>query len=169
MSLINGVFKPFLDSFVIIFIDDILVYSKSKEEHADHLHIILGVLGKHKLYENFSKAQQLLSTVCEIFCFYPYAFDRADLKGGKDFIIYCDASHSSLGVVLMQDNNFIAYASWQLKVNERNYLTHDLELATVVFALKIWRHYLYGVKCEVFTGHRSLQDVFTQKDLNLRQ
>ena len=69
----------------------------------------------------------------------------------------------------MQEKSVIAYASRQLKVHERNYPTHDLELAAVVFALKQWRHYLYGVKCEVYTNHRSLQYVFTQKDLNLRQ
>ncbi|WMV57246.1 hypothetical protein MTR67_050631, partial [Solanum verrucosum] len=112
MSLMNRVFKPFLDLFAIVFIDDILVYSKSEEEHADHLRIVLSVLGKQRLY---------------------------------------------------------VYASHQLKVHEKNYPTHDLELAAVVFALKIWRHYLYGVKYEVFTDHHSLQHVFTQKDLNLRQ
>ena len=69
----------------------------------------------------------------------------------------------------MQEKNVIAYDSRQLKVNERIYPTHDLELAAVVFALKQWRHYLYGVKCEVYTDHRSLQYVFTQRDLNLRQ
>ena len=69
----------------------------------------------------------------------------------------------------MQEKNVIAYASRQLKVHEHKYPTHDLELAAVVFALKQWRHYLYGVKCEVYTDHRSLQYVFTQKDLNLRQ
>ena len=69
----------------------------------------------------------------------------------------------------MQEKNVIAYASRQLKVHERNYPTHDLELAALVFALKQWRHYLYGVKCEVYTDHRSLQYVFTQKGLNLRQ
>ena len=69
----------------------------------------------------------------------------------------------------MQDKNVIADAPRQLKVHERNYSTHVLELATIVFALKILRHYLYGVKCEVFTNHRSLQHVFTQKDLNFRQ
>ncbi|WMV58591.1 hypothetical protein MTR67_051976 [Solanum verrucosum] len=86
----------------------------------------------------------------------------------KYFIIYCDGPHSSLGAVLIQDKNVIAYASRQLKVHESNYPTHDLELVAVVFALKIWWHYLYGVKGEVFTDHRSLQHVFTQKDLNLR-
>ena len=88
---------------------------------------------------------------------------------GKNFIVYYDASYSCLGAVLMQEKNVIAYASRQLKVHERNYSTHDLELVAVVFALKQWRHYLYGVKCEVFTDHRSLQYVFTQKDLKLRQ
>ena len=80
---------------------------------------------------------------------------------GKNFIVYCDASCSSLGAVIMQGNNVISYASRQLKVHERNYPTHELELAAVVFALKQWRHYLYGVKCEVYTDHRSLQYVFT--------
>ena len=80
---------------------------------------------------------------------------------GKNFIIYCDASYSDLGAMLMQEKNVIAYASRQLKVHERNYPTHDLELAAVVFALKQWRHYLYGVKCEVYTHHHSLQLVFT--------
>ena len=88
---------------------------------------------------------------------------------GKNFIVHCDASYSGLGAVLMQERNVIAYASRQLKVHELNYLTHYLELAAVVFALKQWRHYLYGVKCEVYTDHRSLQCVFTQKDWNLRQ
>ena len=74
---------------------------------------------------------------------------------GKNFIVYCDASYSGLGEVVMQEKNIFAYASRQLKVHERNYPTHDLELAAVVFALKQWRHYLYGVKCEVYTDHRS--------------
>ncbi|WMV46842.1 hypothetical protein MTR67_040227, partial [Solanum verrucosum] len=88
---------------------------------------------------------------------------------GKDFIVYCDASHFGLGAVLMQDKNVIPYASRQLKVYERNYPTHDLKLAVVVFASKIWRPNLYDVKCEACTNHRSLKHVFTQKDLNLRQ
>ena len=69
----------------------------------------------------------------------------------------------------MQDKNVITYGSHQLKVHERNYPTRDLELAVVVFALKIWPHYIYGVKCEEFTYHSSLQHVFTRKDLNPRQ
>ena len=75
---------------------------------------------------------------------------------GNNFIVYCYASYSSLGAVLMQEKNVIACASRQLKVHERSYPTHDMELAAVVFALKKWRHYLYGVKCEVYTDHRSL-------------
>ena len=88
-------------------------------------------------------------------------------QGTKGFMVYCDASRVGLGCVLMQNGKVIAYASMQLKVHERNYPTHDLELATVVFALKIWRHYLYGVHVYVFTDHKSLQYVFTQNELNL--
>ena len=93
--------------------------------------------------------------------FVDYCTNSHLAHGGKNFIVYCDASYSGLGAVLMQEKNVIAYASRQLKVHERNYPIHDLELAAVVFALKQWRHYLYGVKCEVYTDHRSLQYVFT--------
>lgn len=88
---------------------------------------------------------------------------------GEGFVVYCDASRIGLGCVLMQKGRVIAYASGKLKVHEKNYLIHDLELATVVFGLKVWRHYLYGVHCEVFMNHRSLQYIFNQRDLNLRQ
>ncbi|GJX82307.1 putative reverse transcriptase domain-containing protein [Tanacetum coccineum] len=90
-------------------------------------------------------------------------------EGSKDFIAYCDASKKGLGVVLMQREKVIAYASLQLKIHEKNYMTHDLELGAVVFALKIWRHYLYGTKCTVFTDHKSLQHILNQKELNMRQ
>ncbi|GJX60695.1 putative reverse transcriptase domain-containing protein [Tanacetum coccineum] len=87
-------------------------------------------------------------------------------KENDDFVVYCDASHQGLGAVLMQRENVIAYASRQLKPNEENYTTHDLELGAVVFALKIWRHYLYDTKCTVFTDHKSLQHILDQKKLN---
>ncbi|GKC06827.1 putative reverse transcriptase domain-containing protein, partial [Tanacetum coccineum] len=90
-------------------------------------------------------------------------------EGSKDFIAYCDASKKGLGAVLIQREKVIAYASRQLKIHEKNYTTHDLELGAVVFALKIWRHYLYGTKCTVFTDHKSLQHILNQKELNLRQ
>ncbi|KAM2369065.1 hypothetical protein ACFXTH_046545 [Malus domestica] len=86
-----------------------------------------------------------------------------------DFEVYSDASLNGLGCVLMQQGRVIAYASRQLKPHEINYPTHDLELAAIIFALKIWRHYLYGEKCKIFTDHKSLQYHFTQRDLNLRQ
>ncbi|XP_070667348.1 uncharacterized protein [Malus domestica] len=86
-----------------------------------------------------------------------------------NFEIYSDASLNGLGCVLMQHNRVIAYASRQLKIHQRNYPTHDLELAAIVFALKIWRYYLYGEKCKIFTDYKSLQYLFTQHDLNLRQ
>ena len=88
---------------------------------------------------------------------------------GELFTIYCDASTVGLGCVLMQQGKVVAYASRQLKQHERNYPTHDLELAAVVFALKTWRHYLYGEKFEVYSDHKSLKYIFTQKDLNSRQ
>ncbi|GKA06609.1 putative reverse transcriptase domain-containing protein [Tanacetum coccineum] len=86
-----------------------------------------------------------------------------------DFIAYCDASIKGLGDLLMQRDKVIAYASRQLKIHEKNYTTHDLELGVVVFTLKIWRHYLYGTKCTVFTDHKSLQHILNQKELNMRQ
>ena len=86
-----------------------------------------------------------------------------------EFVIYSDASWNGLGCVLMQNGRVISYISRQLKPHERNYPTHDLELAAVVFALKMWRHYLYGNKCQIFTDHKSLKYVMTQKELNLRQ
>jgi hypothetical protein len=85
------------------------------------------------------------------------------------FIIYSDASKNSLGYVLMQSGTVIAYASRQLKPYEQNHPTHDLKLAAVVFALKIWRHYLYRKPCEVFTDHQNLKYLFTHKELNMRQ
>ncbi|GJX20833.1 putative reverse transcriptase domain-containing protein [Tanacetum coccineum] len=89
--------------------------------------------------------------------------------GAKKFIVYYDASHKGLADVLMQREKVIAYASRQLKIQKRNYTTHDLDLGAVVFALKIWRHYLYGTKCTVFTDHKSLQHILDQKELNMRQ
>ena len=90
-------------------------------------------------------------------------------SGSGEFVLYTDASKLGLGAVLMQHGRVIAYASRQLKIHEKNYPTHDLELAAVVFALKIWRHYLYGEKCQIFTDHKSLKYFFTQKELNMRQ
>ena len=88
---------------------------------------------------------------------------------GREYAMYSDASKIGLGCVLMQDGKVVSYASRQLKLHEQNYPTHDLELAAVVFALKIWRHYLYGEKCRIFTYHKSLKYLLTQKESNLRQ
>ncbi|GJW43630.1 putative reverse transcriptase domain-containing protein [Tanacetum coccineum] len=90
-------------------------------------------------------------------------------EGSGNFVVYYDASHKGLSAVLMQREKVIAYASRQLRVYEKNYTTHDLELGAVVFALKMWRHYLYGTKCVVFTDHKSLQHILNQKELNMRQ
>jgi hypothetical protein len=86
----------------------------------------------------------------------------------SNFVVYSDVSKKDLGYVLMQNENVIAYASHQLKLYQQNYPTHDLKLVTVVFALKIWRHYLYGERCEIYTDHKSLKYFFTQKELNMR-
>ncbi|GJX83690.1 putative nucleotidyltransferase, ribonuclease H [Tanacetum coccineum] len=90
-------------------------------------------------------------------------------EGTKNFVVYCNASHKGLGGVLMQKEKVIAYTSRQIKIYEKNYTTHDLLLGALVFALKIWRRYLYGTKCTVFTDHKSLQQILDQKELNMRQ
>ena len=91
------------------------------------------------------------------------------LSSDRSFVVYTDASLLGLGGVLIQTQRVVAYASCQLLIHERNYLTHDLELAAVVFALKVWRHYLYGVQFELFTDHKSLRYLFSQKELNQHQ
>ncbi|GJR76299.1 reverse transcriptase domain-containing protein [Tanacetum coccineum] len=247
MDLMNRVCKPYLDKFVIVFIDDILIYSKNKEEHGEHLKTILNLLRSEKLYAKFSKCDFWLDSVqflghvidssgvhvdpakieaiknwaapttpTEVRQFLglagyyrrfikefsliskpltkltqknkPYvwgddeeeAFQTLKRKlcsapilslpeGSEDFVVYCDASLKGFGAVLMQREKVIAYASRQLRKNEENYTTHDLELGAVVFALRLWRHYLYGTKCTVYTDHKSLQYILDQKELNMRQ
>ncbi|GKA13629.1 putative reverse transcriptase domain-containing protein, partial [Tanacetum coccineum] len=232
MDLMNRVCRPYLDKFLIVFIDDILIYSKTKEEHDVHLKLILELLKKEELYAKFSKCDFWLSKVqflghvidsegihvdpakiesikdwespktpTEIRQFLGLAgyyqrfiegfskiakpmtkltqksvkfnwgekeetaFQTLKQKlcsapilalpeGSENFIVYCDASHKGLGAVL---------------IHEKNYTTHDLELGAVVFALKMWRLYLYGTKCVVYTDHKSLQHILDQKELNMRQ
>ncbi|GJW69967.1 putative reverse transcriptase domain-containing protein [Tanacetum coccineum] len=167
MDLMNRVCKPYLDKFVIVFIDDILIYSKHKKEHEEHLKAILELVKKEELYAKFSKCEFWIpKTLKNKLCSVPIL---AIPQGAENFIVYCDASHKGLGAVLMQNEKVIAYASRQLKNHEKNYTTRDLELGTVVFALKIWRHYLCGTKCTVFTDHKSLQHILDQKELNRRQ
>ncbi|GKE23628.1 putative reverse transcriptase domain-containing protein [Tanacetum coccineum] len=178
MDLMNRVCKPYLDKFVIVFIDDILIYSRNEVEHANHLRIILELLKKEKLYAKFSKCDfwiRIVQFIEHLIDSQGTHVDPAKIEAVKnwkendDFVVCCDASHQGLGAVLMQKEKVIAYASRQLKPNEENYTTHDLELGAVVFALKIWRHYLYGTKCIVFTDHKSLQHILHQKELNMRQ
>ena len=90
-------------------------------------------------------------------------------SGTEEFAVYCDACKNGVGCVLTQKGTVIAYASRQLRQYERNYPTHDLELAAVVFALKMWQHYLYGIHCKILTDHKSLKYIFTQKEINMRQ
>ncbi|GAU51584.1 hypothetical protein TSUD_414280 [Trifolium subterraneum] len=219
MEYMNRIFHSFLDKFVVVFIDDILIHSKSEEEHKEHLRIALQVLKEKKLYAKLSKCEFWLEevsflghvissggiavdpakvdavmkwgtpeSVSEIRSFLGLAgyyrrfieefskmalpltlLTRKDQAFVWDEKLYCDASKLGLGGVLMQKGKVVAYASRQLKVHERNYPTHDLELAAVVFTLKVWRHYLYGSKFEVFSDHKSLKYLFDQKELNMRQ
>ena len=95
--------------------------------------------------------------------------DSLTSEGTKGYIVHYDTSRLGLGCVLVQHGKVVAYVSRQLKVHEMNYPNHDLDLEAVVFALKMWRHYLYGVHVDVYTDHKSLEYVFTQKELNLQQ
>ncbi|GKB27806.1 putative reverse transcriptase domain-containing protein [Tanacetum coccineum] len=153
MDLMNRVCKPYLDRFVIVFIDDILIYSKSKKEHEGYLKFILKLLKEEK--------------------FEGIHVDPAKIKSIKDWASPKTQTEIhqflGLGAVLMQKEKVIAYASHQLNVHERNYTTHNLELGAVVFALKIWRHYLYSTTYVVFTDHKSLQHILDHKELNMRQ
>ncbi|GJW11198.1 putative reverse transcriptase domain-containing protein [Tanacetum coccineum] len=213
MDLMNRVCKSYLDKFVIVFIDDVLIYSKNKEEHGEHLKTILNLLRSKNLYAKFSKCDFWLDSVQFLghvidsngvhvdpakieaiknwaapttptkvrqFLDEEEAFQTLKLKlysapilslpeGSEDFVVYCDASPKGFGAVLMQREKVIAYASRQLRKNEENYTTHDLELGAVVFALRLWRHYLYGTKCTVFTDHKSLQYILDQNELKMRQ
>ncbi|GJV86410.1 putative reverse transcriptase domain-containing protein [Tanacetum coccineum] len=192
MNLMNRVYRPYLDKFVIVFIDDILIYSKTQEEHVEHLRLVLGLLKREKLYAKFSKCEfwlrevqflrhvingneihvdpskieaiakslTILTQKCKTFDWgeeQELAFQTLKDKlcnapvlalpdGPEDFVVYCDASGIGLGCVLMQIGKGIANVRLALKIHEKNYTTHDLELGAVVFALKIWRHYLYGTK-----------------------
>ncbi|GKC97014.1 putative reverse transcriptase domain-containing protein [Tanacetum coccineum] len=194
MDLMNRVCKPYLDKFVIVFIDDILIYSESKEEHEVYLKLVLELLKKEKLFAKFSKCKFWLQevhflghvvnnngihvdpskielvknwkTLKDNLC---NALTLSLSDGLEDFVVYCDASNPRLECVLMQRGKVIAYASRQLKIHEKNYTTHDLELGAVVFALKTWRHYLWGTESVIYTDHKSLQHIFDQKELNMRQ
>ncbi|GJY28825.1 putative reverse transcriptase domain-containing protein [Tanacetum coccineum] len=176
MDIMNQACKPYLDKFVIVFIDDILIYSKNKKEHDEHLKAILELIKKEELYAKFSKCEFWIPKANKeeaTFLLIKQKVCSAPIlalpEGSEDFVVYCDALHKGLGVVLMQKGKVIAYASRQLKIHEKNCPTQDLELGSVVFALKIWRHYLYGTKCTVFTDHKSLQHILNQKELNMRQ
>nr|GFD15385.1 putative reverse transcriptase domain-containing protein [Tanacetum cinerariifolium] len=172
----NHVFHEYLDKFVIVFIDDILVYSKTREEYEDHLLTeVRSFLGLAVYYRRFVEGFSLLALPLtklmrkgEKF-FWNEEREKSfeELKrrlvsfpvltlpsGTGGYQIYSDASKKGLGCILMQHGKVIAYASRQLKPYEENYPTHNLELAAVVFALKIWRHYLYGETCDIFTDHK---------------
>nr|GEZ66710.1 putative reverse transcriptase domain-containing protein [Tanacetum cinerariifolium] len=145
-------------------------------EHEGHLKLILKLLKEEELYAKFSKCEFWLSKVQ----FLGYVIDSEGIHVDPakiEAIKYWESPKTpteirqflGLGAILMQKEKVIAYVSRQLKVYEKNYTTHDIELGAVVFALKMWRHYLYGTKCVVFTDHKSLQHILDQKELNMRQ
>ncbi|GJX10141.1 putative reverse transcriptase domain-containing protein [Tanacetum coccineum] len=150
----------YLDMFVIVFIDDILIYSKTTAAYQ----ILLKRIKRLEWGADGMKAFQRLKQKSYV-CLQIIAFPKVL----HDSFVYCDASLKGYGAVLMQWDKVIAYASRQLKTHEENYTTHDLELGAVVFALRLWRHYLYGTKCVVYTDHKSLQYILDQKELNMRQ
>jgi hypothetical protein len=246
MYLMNSVFMSDLDKFIVAFIDDILTYSKSKEEHVQQLWAILQWLWDHQLYAKFgkcafwlkevpflgyvistegiavdpSKVQEILdwkspklvTQICSFLGLAGYyrrfipnfskiakpmtqllekeakfkwspqceeafltlkkllttapVLAQPDIE--KPFDVYCDASGTGIGGVLMQDGRAIAYASRQLRRHEGHYPTHDLELLAVVHTLKVWRHYLLGNLVHIYTDHKSLKYLFTQPNLNMR-
>ncbi|KAL8091694.1 hypothetical protein AgCh_034089 [Apium graveolens] len=187
MDLMNGVFKKYLDKCVIVFIDDILIYLRIEVKHEEHLRIALAILREEQLFvQDFAKIATPLAQLTRKTEKFEWTekckniFQELNkrlvmapvlaLPDGKgDFVIYSDTSHMGLGYVLMQHGKVIAYALRQLKGYGIRYPTHDLELVEIVFALKIWRHYLYVEKCKIFTEHKSLKYIFTQKELNMRQ
>jgi hypothetical protein len=247
MNLMNKVFMEYLNQFMVVFINDILVYSQNEETHEDHLRLLIQKLRDNQLYAKFSKCDFWLKEVAFLGHIITHGGIKVDpgkiseilnwkqpkdvskirsflglagyyrrfiegfsklvkpitslLEKGKEFKwdeacqkcfeelkekltttpvlvmpdihkgfdLYCDASHLGLRCVLMKEGKVIAYASRKLRRHEKNYPTHDLELTTLVHALKIWRHYMIGNKCKIFTDHKSLKYIFTHKELNLRQ
>lgn len=166
-------------------VQDVLDWSQPK--NVSHIRSFLGLAGYYRRFiENFSKIARPLTQLLKkekkfiwlVECEESFQLLRELLTKApvltlldirKSFDIYCDASRHGLGCVLMQEGRVVAYASRQLRPHELNYLTHDLELAAVVHALKIWRHYLISNRCEIYTDHKSLKYIFTQADLNMRQ
>ena len=246
-DLMHRVFRRYLDKFFIVFIDDILIYSRTPEEHERHLTIVLQTLREHKLYAKMSKCEfwmKEMKFLGHVVSEHGVAIDSAKIEAvmkwepsknvtevrsfpglagyyrrfvegfsklvmpmtrlikkgekllwtperelvfhnlkekltttpvliilfsGEEYEVHTDASLRCLGCVLMQGGKVVSYGSRQLKTHEQNYPTHDLELASVVFTLKLWRCYLYGEKFQVYSDHKILKYIFTQKDLNLRQ
>ncbi|GKC58543.1 putative reverse transcriptase domain-containing protein [Tanacetum coccineum] len=198
MDLMNRVCKPYLVRFVIVFIDDILIYSKSRKEHEGHLKLILkllkeeefegihvdptkiesikdwaspktpteihqflGLAGYYRRFiEGFSKIARPMTKLTQK----SVKFDWGE-KAEAAFQLLKKKLCNALILALPEGT----YASRQLKGHEKNYTTHNLELSAVVFALKMWRHYLYGTKYVMFTDHKSLQHILDQKELNMRQ
>eukprot|EP00253_Pinus_taeda_P005349 PITA_05349 len=247
MCLMNGIFHPYLDQFVLIFIDDILIYSRNIEEHCEHLRIVLQTLRKHQLYAKFSKCDFFMEEIqylghviskegiavdpekIKAIMDWPIPKDVTDVRSfmglagyyrrfmagfskvafpitslqkkgklfhwtpdcqksfeqlkhllttapvlsivdpNKDYVVCTDASKEGLGGVLMQEGRVIAYESRKLKEHEQKYSAYDLELAAVIHALKMWRHYLMGRKFLLHTDHHSLTKYFIQPTLNARQ
>ncbi|GKA20795.1 putative reverse transcriptase domain-containing protein [Tanacetum coccineum] len=180
MDLINRVCWPYLDMFVIVFIDDILTYSKTQEQHVEHLRHVINGNGIHVDPSKIEAVKNWKAprTPTEVRLFLGLAgyygrFIEEFFKIAKSLTILTQKSKSfdwgEEQELEFQLSPIDQKTSWQLKIHEKNYTTHDLELGVVVFALKIWRHYLYRTKSVIYTDHKSLQHIFSQKELNMRQ
>ncbi|GJZ00084.1 retrotransposon protein, putative, ty3-gypsy subclass [Tanacetum coccineum] len=163
MDLMNRVCKPYLDKFVIVFIDDILIYSKDEKEHEEHLRQISELLKKEELYAKFSKCEfripkvQFLGHVIDC---HGIHVDPAKIESIKDW-----ASPKSP----MEIRQFLALRFWSYTAILRSRISAVSMPKERSIALKIWRHYLYGTKCTVITDHKSLQHILDQNELNMRQ
>ncbi|GKE76611.1 putative reverse transcriptase domain-containing protein [Tanacetum coccineum] len=173
MDLMNRVCKPYLDKFVIVFIDDILIYSRNKEEHINHLRIILELLKKEKLYAKFSKCDFWIRIVQ----FLGYLIDSqglhvdpAKIEAVKNWESPTTPTEIQSAFQLLKQKLCEALILALLEGNDNFVVYYDAShQGAIVFALKIWRHYLYGTKCTVYTDHKSLQHILDQKELNMRQ
>ncbi|GJT37542.1 putative reverse transcriptase domain-containing protein [Tanacetum coccineum] len=181
MDLMNRMCKPYLDKFVIVFIDDILIYSRNKEEHADHLRIILELLRKEELYAKLSKCDFWISIgqfLGHVIDSQGIHVDPAKIEADKQLAFPTNESQTSLTKFIDKNKKYIrgedqesAFQQLKLKLCEAPILALPEETMTLSFPMKATHQetLIYGTKCTMFTDHKSLQHILDQKELNMRQ